>query len=108
MLLLYVRLCGNLGPQKYNSGVRVGLIGMRVGSAMLFGYQHVGISNTKWSRWGSKPMQRPDASGFALQWNIGFMSTEICLQITRGATLEMIVMACNRKFYLLNILLVIL
>ena len=36
----------------------------------LLGYQHVGISNGKWSRWGSKPKQWPSVSGFALQWNI--------------------------------------
>ena len=61
----------------YRMGVHVGSVGVRVvsgkvcvGSTGLFGYQHVGISNMKWSHWGSKPT-RPNASGFALQWNIG-------------------------------------
>ena len=53
-------------------GSHVGLIGTLVGSARLFGYQHVGMSNAKWSRWGSKPTGRPNMSGVALQWNIGF------------------------------------
>ena len=51
---------------------RIGLIVTCVGSVRLFGYQHVGISNAQWSRWGSKPMRWPNASGFSLQWNIGF------------------------------------
>ena len=50
----------------------VGSVRLRVGSARLFGYQHVGISNAKLSRWGSRPKQDPNASCFALQWNIGF------------------------------------
>ena len=43
-----------------------------IGSASLFGYQHVGISNAKPSHWGSRPTRDPNASCFALQWNIGF------------------------------------
>ena len=39
----------------------------RVGSVRLcVGYQHVGISKAKWLLWGSKPMQRPNTSDFAL------------------------------------------
>ena len=41
---------------------------VRVGWMRVFGYQHVGIGNTKVSRWGCCP----STSGFALQWNIGF------------------------------------
>ena len=54
------------------SRVGVGSSRLRVGSATLFGYQHVCISNTKLSGWGSRPMRDPNASCFALQWNIGF------------------------------------
>ena len=38
----------------------------------VFIYQDVGIGNAKLWRWGSKPMQVPNANGFASQWNIGF------------------------------------
>ena len=48
-----------------------------VGSARIFRYQHVGIGNTTCSRWGQNPTQSPNASGFALQWNIGFPLTPI-------------------------------
>ena len=37
----------------------------------VFRYQHVGISNAKLWRWGSKPTPVPNANGFASQWNIG-------------------------------------
>ena len=40
-----------------------------------FRYQHVGSGNAKSSHnchWGSNPTRGPNASGFALQWNIGF------------------------------------
>ena len=40
-------------------------------SCRVFRYQHVGIGNTKWWRWGYKPTRRPNTNGFALQWNIG-------------------------------------
>ena len=39
----------------------------------VFRYQHVSIGNAKLWRWGSKPMPVPNANGFALQWNIGFI-----------------------------------
>ena len=39
----------------------------------IFRYQHVGIPNTKVSRWGYYPKRTPNARGFALQWNIGFI-----------------------------------
>ena len=29
-------------------------------------------------RWGSKPTPVPNANGFALQWNIGFRSMNVC------------------------------
>ena len=32
--------------------IHVGLVQGCVGSARLFGYQHVGIGNAEWSRWG--------------------------------------------------------
>ena len=51
----------------------VGSAMLCVGSARLFGYQHAGIGNAKYSRWGSSRMQAPNASRFALQWNIGLM-----------------------------------
>ena len=41
-------------------------------SFSVFRYQHVGILSTKSSRWGFNPTPDPNASGFALQWNIGF------------------------------------
>ena len=47
-------------------GARVGSVRLCVGSARLFGYQYVGISKAKWLLWGSKPMQRPNTSDFAL------------------------------------------
>ena len=31
----------------------------------------IGIPNAKWSRWGSNPMRRPNASVFTSRWNIG-------------------------------------
>ena len=37
MLLLFVRLCGNLGPQKYNFWVRVGLMGCVLGQQCFLG-----------------------------------------------------------------------
>ena len=42
-----------------------------VGSASIFRYQHVGISNAKSSRWGSKPIQGPNANVIAFWWSIG-------------------------------------
>ena len=44
-----------------------------VGSAMLFGYQHVGIPPKKFSCWGNCTTRTPNVRGFALQWNIGFI-----------------------------------
>ena len=44
-------------------------MGLRVGSVGLFRYQHVGIGN--YSHWGHTQRKSPNASGFALQWNIG-------------------------------------
>ena len=41
----------------------------------VFRYQHVGISNVKLWRWGSKPTRGPNANGFASQWNMGFKRT---------------------------------
>ena len=63
----YIPLVGVGSP-----GAGIGSFGVAVGSATLFGYQHVCISNTKLSGWGSRPMRDPNASCFALQWNIGF------------------------------------
>ena len=40
-------------------------VGVRVGSVRLFRYQHVGMPNTKWLRWGSKTKRGPNANGFA-------------------------------------------
>ena len=56
-------------------GVRVGgnaSFRVRIGSARLFRYQHVGIPNAKFLGLGYCPMQTPKARGFVLQWNIGF------------------------------------
>ena len=44
-----------------------------VGFARLFRYQHVGIPNAKFSRWGFCPMRTSNVMGYALQWNIGLM-----------------------------------
>ena len=54
--------------------LRVGSAMLCVGSARLFGYQHVGISSRQGSRamrWGSRPTRGPNGKGFALWWNIG-------------------------------------
>ena len=40
----------------------------------VFRYQHVGIPNTKFSRWGCYPPPDPNVKGFATQWNIGFIT----------------------------------
>ena len=63
---------------KCTLGFRVGgnpkfeiLVGGNVNFSV-FVYQHVGTSKAKLWRLGSKPMPRPNANGFALQWNIGF------------------------------------
>ena len=53
--------------------LHVGSAMLRVGSTRLFGYQHVGIGNANYSLWGSSPTRAPNASIFALQWNIGLM-----------------------------------
>ena len=37
------------------------------------GFSDTGIPNVKTSQWGSKPTGGPSASGFALQWNIGYI-----------------------------------
>ena len=50
-----------------------------VGPAKLFRYQHVGIPNAKSSCLGCKPTREPNASGFTLQWNIGF--TVVCVHM---------------------------
>ena len=50
-----------------NSNVEV-----HVGSARLFRYQHVGIGNAKWLRWGPRPLGDPNANGFAFWCNISF------------------------------------
>ena len=42
-------------------------------SARVFGYQLVGIGNAKCWCWGSKLTRRPNATGFAFWWNIGFL-----------------------------------
>ena len=69
-------------------GVRVWSVRVCVGSARLFGNQYVGISNAKRSRWGSTPIRQPNASGFALQWNIGYRVTtciaedRVCIHTT--------------------------
>ena len=52
---------------------RVGWIEGRVGSARFYLDQHVGNGNTKSSHWGYRPTRDPNAKGFALQWNIGFI-----------------------------------
>ena len=44
--------------------VGIGSARVGVGSARLFRYQHVGISNPKSSRWGSKPTRTPSPSCF--------------------------------------------
>ena len=51
-------------------GLRVGSVGLRIGSTKR--YQHVSIGNANCSHWGPDPTQSPNGSGFALQWNIGF------------------------------------
>ena len=52
-----------------NFSVRVG------GNAnfSVFRYLHVGIPNAELWHWGSKTTRGPNANGFALQWNIGFI-----------------------------------
>ena len=45
----------------------VGSADGRVGCTRVFGYQHVGISNAKWS----KPARGLNARGFGLRWKIG-------------------------------------
>ena len=73
---------GCIGGHVEYIGGRVGLIGGRAGSARVFGYQHVGIGNAKVLHWGYSPTQSPNASGFALQWNIGFRlarGSHICI-----------------------------
>ena len=42
------------------------------GFALAPKYQHVGIPNAKFWRWGHCPTPTPDARYFASQWNIGF------------------------------------
>ena len=42
------------------------------GFALAPRYQHVGIPNAKFWRWGHCPTPTPDARYFASQWNIGF------------------------------------
>ena len=44
---------------------------VRVGSANLFRYQHVGIPNAQFLHCGIRPTRGPNAKGFVLQWNIG-------------------------------------
>ena len=74
------RVLACIGARVELIGTHVGLIGTRFGYARLFTkdlsknfrYQYVGKGNAKSSRWGSKPTRGPKASGFALQWNIGF------------------------------------
>ena len=48
-----------------------------VGSARLYRYQHVGIPNAKFSHWEYSPTRTPNARGFALQWNKGFIYPEL-------------------------------
>ena len=48
-------------------GGRIESVRHFVGSARLFGYQHVGIC----SRWGTRLTLCPNDNGFALQWNRG-------------------------------------
>ena len=54
-----------------------------MGPWLFFRYQHVGISKANCLRWGPHPTQRPNASGFALQWNIG-CSSPIDVIVLRG------------------------
>ena len=58
----------------------VGLPGVRVGSARVFRYQHVGIPNAKCSCSESSRTLGPNAKGLALhlQWNIGFRTPMLC------------------------------
>ena len=41
-----------------------------LGFGVVFRYQHVGIPNAKFWRWGSKPTPGPNANVFASQWNM--------------------------------------
>ena len=47
------------------------VLGSRVGSGRVFGYQHVGIGNTISSHWGPRLKRDRNAKGFGLRWNIG-------------------------------------
>ena len=63
---------GSVEARVGSAEAHVGSRGVRVGFPRIFRYQHVGIPNAKCSRWGPKPKRRPNANGFAFQWNIGF------------------------------------
>ena len=69
--LLALGSCWVHGGSHWVSGLHTGSVGLRVGSARLFSCQHVGIGNRNHLRWVPDPMQSPNVSGFALQWNIG-------------------------------------
>ena len=62
-----------------NANFRVGVGGNA--NFSIFRYQHVGIGNAKSSRWGTNPMQGPDASGSLPQWNIGLKLSCIFTQM---------------------------
>ena len=68
----------------YSTGSRLGfmsgktkILGLASGKTQIRGftlaprYQHVGIPNAKFWRWGDCPTPSPNAGNFALQWNIG-------------------------------------
>ena len=63
----------HVGARVRSAMLCVGSAMFCVGSMRLFRYQHVGIGNAKYSCWGSSPTRAPNASRFALQWNIGFI-----------------------------------
>ena len=61
---------GRVGSAEGRFGSTEGCVGSadgRVGCTRVFGYQHVGISNAKWS----KPTRGLNARGFGLRWKIG-------------------------------------
>ena len=75
-------------------GARVGSVRLRVRSTRLFGYQHVGIGNVKVLCWGYSPTLSPNASGFALQRNIGFNQNYINSNITATRQCILVLNSC--------------
>ena len=57
--------------RKRCAGVPIGCGGFHFGWVRDFRYLHVDIRNTYCLRWGSRPMQDPNANGFMSWWNIG-------------------------------------